>query len=147
MISRSLARALRDAGVRWTPQDGDRFALVAEGLDDQVFTVSEMTIEEHRYETGSVLGFNGTTEWALDSVALEDALWLPAEHQLRNLLAGTFRSLTRTSAGGPEDATDGAAPRWTVGVALPEGERTFTADDPADAYAEALLTLVRAAAA
>jgi hypothetical protein len=30
---------------------------------------------------------------------------------------------------------------------MPEGERTFTADDPADAYAEALLTLVRAAAA
>ena len=146
MISRSLARALRDAGVRWTPQDGDRFSLVADGLDEQVFTVSEMTIEEHRYETGSVLGFNGTTEWALDSVALEDALWLPAEHQLRDLLAGTFRSLTRTPARGAEDTADDATPRWTVDVALPEGGRAFTADDPSDAYAEALLMLVRAAA-
>ena len=140
MISRTLARALRDAGVRWTPHDGDRFALDADGLDKQVFTVSEMTIEEHRYETGSVLGFNGTTEWALDSVALEDALWLPAEHQLRELLGGTFRSLTRA------DATDAAA-RWTVDVTFPEGPRSFAAEDPADAYAEALLTLVRAAAA
>ena len=139
MISRSLARALRDAGVRWTPHDGDRFALDADGLDGQVFTVSEMTIEEHHYDTGSVLGFNGTTEWALDSVALEDALWLPAEHQLRDLLGGTFRSLTR-------DAAD-AEPRWTVDVQLPEGTRAFTAADPSDAYAEALLTLVRAAAA
>lgn len=137
MISRSLARALRDAGVRWTPQDGDRFALDADGLDEQVFTVSDMTIEEHHYDTGSVLGFNGTTEWALDSVALEDALWLPAEHQLRDLLAGTFRSLTRAPAGAG----------WTVAVVLPEGERTFSADDPSDAYAEALLALVRAAAA
>ncbi|GMA24503.1 hypothetical protein GCM10025864_22620 [Luteimicrobium album] len=135
MISRSLARALRDAGVRWTPQDGDRFVLDADGLDEQVFTVSDMTIEEHHYDTGSVLGFNGTTEWALDSVALEDALWLPAEHQLRGLLAGTFRSLTR------------AGTRWTVAVVLPDGERSFSADDPSDAYAEALLTLVRAAAA
>jgi hypothetical protein len=145
MISRSLARALRDAGVRWTPQDGDRFALDADGLDEQVFTVSDMTIEEHHYETGSVLGFNGTTEWALDSVALEDALWLPAEHQLRDLLAGTFRSLTRTAA--DDGAPAVSAARWTVVVALPEGERTFTADDPSDAYAEALLTLVRASVA
>ncbi|MGC5167369.1 pilus assembly protein CpaE [Luteimicrobium sp. DT211] len=143
MISRSLARALRDAGVRWTPLDGDRFALDADGLDDQVFTVSEMTIEEHRYETGSVLGFNGTTEWALDSVALEDALWLPAEHQLRDLLGGTFRSLSRVAA---EDGSDATA-RWTVDVALPAGPQSFTAVDPSDAYAEALLTLVRAAAA
>ena len=137
MISLAHAAALHEAGLRWHPRPGDRFAVRT--LEDQVFTISDMVVEPHDYPTGTVLGFNGTTEWALDSVALEDALWLPAEHQLRDLLGGTFRSLTR-------DAAD-AEPRWTVDVQLPEGTRAFTAADPSDAYAEALLTLVRAAAA
>ncbi|PJI93851.1 hypothetical protein CLV34_1330 [Luteimicrobium subarcticum] len=135
----ALALSLRDAGVRWTPADGDRFvveSLLDEGAEPNVFTVSEMTIEEHRYETGSVLGFNGTTEWALDSVALEDALWLPAEHQLRALLGGTFAALERTAEG------------FRVTTSAPAGSgdaRAFDAPVCEDAYAEALLALVRSA--
>ena len=34
-----------------------------------------MTIEAHHYPTGTELGFNGTTEWALDSVSADDSLW------------------------------------------------------------------------
>ena len=77
MISDPLARALRAAGLVWHPESGDRFRIEAELLTDVVFTLSDMTIEAHRYESGTVLGFNGTTEWALDSVDLDDALWLP----------------------------------------------------------------------
>ena len=40
-----------------------------------------------------MIGFNGTTEWALDSVELQHSVWLPSETQLRELLAGTFRAL------------------------------------------------------
>jgi hypothetical protein len=142
MISAPLARSLRAAGLRWTPDDGDRFVIDSTDeagehpLEGSVFTISEMTIEEHRYETGSVLGFNGTTEWALDSVALEDALWLPAEHQLRDALAATFRSLSRHGDGSFE-----------VTVELPDGEHRFTDDDPAEAYGAALLALVTATVA
>ena len=64
---------------------GDRFQLDEPEFEADVFTVSEMTIEPRAYPTGTILAFNGTTEWALDSVALEEALWLPREDQLREL--------------------------------------------------------------
>jgi hypothetical protein len=95
VISTSLARQLRDAGLRWKPASGDRFQIDRPELDGDVFTVSDLTIEPHEYSTGTVLGFNGTTEWALDSVAVEDALWLPREDQLRDLLRAAFVRLER----------------------------------------------------
>ncbi len=96
MISVSLALRLRDAGVGWDPRPGDRFVIPDRGMDDDVFVLSDMTVELHEHRSGPFIGFNGTTEWALDSVAQREALWLPAEHQLRELLGGTFRSLSRT---------------------------------------------------
>lgn len=99
MISTGLARRLRDAGLRWSPRSGDRFHIDRRELDADVFTVSELTIEAHDYPSGTVLGFNGTTEWALDSVDLDDTLWLPHEDQLRDLLRGAFRSLDAIDEG------------------------------------------------
>ncbi len=77
MISTDLAVALRDAGLVWHPASGDRFQLDEPEFDADVFTVSEMTIEPRKYPTGVILAFNGTTEWALDSVALvlQSRLW------------------------------------------------------------------------
>jgi hypothetical protein len=46
-----------------------------------------------------ILAFNGTTEWALDSLEARDAVWLPREDQLRALLGDAFVSLEH--AGGP----------------------------------------------
>ncbi len=132
MISTELARALRDSGLRWKPQAGDAFRIDRIEADEEVFILSDMTVEAHEFSTGTVLGFNGTTEWALDSVALDDALWLPHEHQLRGLLARAFVSL---SAG------------FEV-VAVIDGEPSrFRADAAADAYAKALLALLDSLAA
>lgn len=134
MISRDLALLLHSTGLRWHPRSGDRFGMLVDGVDE-VFTVSEMTIEPHEYDTGTVLGFNGTTEWALDSVALADAVWLPREDQLRELLGGTFRSLARASDG-----------TYQVLVELAgRPEQVFTADTAEDAYGLALLSLIAAA--
>lgn len=133
MISVSLALDLRSAGVGWRPASGDSFVITREGFESDVFVVSDMTIESHEFETGTILGFNGTTEWALDSVAVEDALWLPREDQLRGLLGSTFSSLARSGDG------------YTVGVVV-NGERSeWDAAEPADAYAAALLRMVGAA--
>lgn len=134
MISLAHAAALHEAGLRWHPRPGDRFAVRT--LEDQVFTISDMVVEPHDYPTGTVLGFNGTTEWALDSVAQEDALWLPREDQLRDLLGGTFRSLARSTYGGYQVLIEVAG----------RPEQVFSADEAADAYAQALLALVLAAA-
>ncbi len=134
MISRDLAIALKEAGLVWHPESGDRFQLdlpeqEAE-VEADVFTVSEMTIEARRYPTGTILAFNGTTEWALDSVAFADAVWLPREDQLRELLRATFRSLTRL-----EDS-------FEVRIELGGGELRFEHPDVAEAYGLALLELV-----
>ena len=131
MLALDLALALRSAGLRWVPQLGDRFVLPGRGMDDDVFVLSNMTVEVHEFPTGKVIGFNGVTEWALDSVEHSEAVWLPGEHQLRDLLGGMFRSLVSTSEG------------YEVTVQLPDGEQTFTADGAADAYATALLAVLR----
>jgi len=134
VISRDLALRLRRTGLHWNPASGDRFGMLVDEVDE-VFTVSEMTIEAHHYPTGTVLGFNGTTEWALDSVAQEDTVWLPREDQLRELLGGTFRSLARS--------TDGL---YQVLVELAgRPEQVFSAPEAEDAYALALLSLIEAA--
>jgi len=89
MIDVDLARRLRDAGLRWHPRPGDRFTIEQGDFDSaEVFTISDMTVEAHDYPTGTVLGFNGTTEWALDSVAATDALWLPREDSCVTCSAG-----------------------------------------------------------
>lgn len=155
MISQQLAVALRDSGLRWRPAAGDRFVIPQVGLEDELFTLSEMTIEAREYPTGTILGFNGTTEWALDSVAQEDALWMPREDQLRDLLGRTFVSLTREAVDVPggdlDDAPD--APEaagsavYRVTTRGPGGERTFDAETAADAYGLALLALTQHALA
>ena len=134
-ISRDAAERLRRAGLVWHPQAGDRFVVLAEALVDEVFTVSDMVVESHDHPTGTILGFNGTTEWALDSVRIEDALWLPREDQLRDLLGPAFRSLARSTTGW-----------YQVLVEVPgRPEQVFDSENAADAYAEALLSLVKAA--
>ena len=138
MISAELARALEVAGLAWHPARGDRFILTTAAFDSsEVFTVSDMVVEAHEFPTGTVLGFNGTTEWALDSAQASDALWLPREDQLRELLGAAFRRLER--AGGA----------YLVIAALPgdagDGASMFEGPEPAEAYGTALLALIRRA--
>lgn len=68
MISIELARRLRDAGLRWQPDDGDRFVIPDRNLDNRVFSISEMTVDVRGVPGGPLITFNGTVEWALDSV-------------------------------------------------------------------------------
>ena len=138
MISRGLALRLREAGLTWQPSAGDRFQFAREDMEStgtDAFTVSDMTIEAHHYPSGTVLGFNGTTEWALDSVSVADAVWLPREDQLRSALRGTFERLER----------DGDA--WAVTTRFRNEVATFTAASADDAYGNALLAQVLAARA
>jgi hypothetical protein len=132
MISLDLARRLRAAGLTWSPVSGDRFVVVDRGMDEEVFVVSEMTVEVHDLPHGSVIGFNGTVEWALDSVNGDDAVWLPRESQLRELLGGTFRRLDRT------------ADRWRVRTEVNGAAHEVTHTDAEQAYALALLELLDA---
>jgi len=96
MLSRELAVALRGAGLRWSPAKGDRFVVPDRDLDDEVFVVSDMVVEAVDVpDGGRLLAFNGTTEWALDSLEAAEAIWLPREDQLRVRLGDAFVSLER----------------------------------------------------
>jgi hypothetical protein len=127
MIGAGTARRLRAAGLAWTPASGDAFVIDAHELDDQVFYLSDLTVELYDFDTGPVLGFNGTTEWALDSVAQEQALWLPREDQLREHLGAAFTRLER-------DGDDHV-------VVLADGSHV-AAPTAADAYAAGLLLVL-----
>ena len=128
MLRLELAQRLRADGVPWTPVAGDRFVAPDREMDDEVFVVSDVTIEVQDLPTGPVLGFNGTTEWALDSLDLEQVLWLPREGQLRELLGPRFRRLEPAPAG------------WAVVVQDGEGgERRAVDADVECAYALAVL--------
>ena len=132
MLSVSLALALRDAGLTWSPARGDAFVMPDRGMDDDVFVLSDMTVELQHFPAGPVIGFNGTTEWALDSVEQSEALWLPAEHQLRELLGDSFNGLHRDGSG------------YRVTVLSPSGTASYDGADPAEAYGRALLALLQA---
>jgi len=127
MTATDLALQLRRAGLRWRPAPGDRFFLPHRGMDEDVFVLSDMTVEVHEFPTGRVIGFNGVTEWALDSVDVDEAVWVPAEHQLRDLLAGLFVSLVRETEG------------FTVTVRVDGVDTRHAAASASDAYALALL--------
>jgi hypothetical protein len=99
VISVDLAEQLALAGLRWAPASGDMFVLPHRDMDEQVFVLSDMTVEVHQFPSGEVIGFNGTVEWALDSVERHEALWLPREDQLRDLLGEQFRALRREPDG------------------------------------------------
>ncbi len=130
MTSLTSARALKDAGLVWLPAKGDRFVIPDREMDGDVFVVSDMTIEAQDLASGQVLGFNGTTEWALDSVEAADVLWLPREGQLRAEIGAAFDGLH----------LEGGA--WEVATSLPDGGWALSrAADAEEAYALALLGL------
>ena len=126
MITVEQARRLRKAGALWVPGAGDRFVVPDREMDDDVFVVSDMTVEVHDYPGGKVIGFNGTTEWALDSIEQREVIWLPREEQLRALLGARFQRMEAVPEGFAVVTTDG----------------TYVSADAEQAYAEALLALL-----
>jgi hypothetical protein len=130
VISVELAARLRDAGLEWSPTAGDRFVIPIRGLDDRVYVVSEMTIETQVLPSGSIVRFNGTTEWALDSIPQDEVIWLPHEAQLRSLLGARFVRLE-------------AVPDGFVVVLEDRGRTERHVDIDAErAYARALLAVL-----
>ncbi len=131
MIDTDLARDLHAAGLIWSPLPGDRFTVKNEAMADDVYHLADMTVDVQQFVGGAVIGFNGVAEWALDSVELEETLWLPREDQMRAVLGDTFAGLAKTNAG------------YAVVVTL-EGERhTFDHIDAECAYGQALLAHLR----
>lgn len=130
MISRELASDLKPS-LTWVPRNGDQFFIPRPEIGESVFTVSDMVVEMVTRDGDTRFHFNGTVEWALDSVEAGEVVWLPREDQLRSLLGQHFLSLDA----GPDG--------FVVTVSGP-GRAHHTTPEPeaADAYARALLYVV-----
>ena len=122
-LATRLAEQRRARRETWEPAAGDRFHVPDRDIDE-VFVISDMTIETAHLPTGLVIRFNGTTEWALDSIEAAEVVWLPREEQLRAMLAGRFVALAVAEEG------------WAVTLA--DGSRYADADAEC-AYARAVL--------
>lgn len=136
MIDIDIARRLREAGLPWTPADGDLFVIDNPQLREEPFMLSSMVVEIGTSRNGRpVFRFNGTTEWALDSVEQHEALWIPREDQLREALAEAFVALRRRDDGG-----------HLVEMRTPDGAlRPVVAPRAEDALAGAVLVHLREA--
>lgn len=135
MISRELAAELRSAGLSWTPSKGDWFVIPDKGLDALEFVISDMVIETRTMAFDKkLLAFNGTSEWAMDMLAASEALWLPHEEQLRELLGEAFIGL---------EHLPGETPGYAVSMLIGDTECRFVDVDVAKAYGRAALELLR----
>jgi hypothetical protein len=131
VIPLDLAVRLRDAGLAWVPVPGDRFVIPDRDMDDKVFVLSDMTIEIHDLPEGRpIIGFNGTTEWALDDLDKDEAVWMPREDQLRDLIGTAFRRLERLDGG------------YRVVATINGTDGSFAGRHPEEAYGRALLRLL-----
>jgi hypothetical protein len=127
MISRDLAARLAPH-LTWTPHNADQFFIPRPEISDSIFSVSDMVVELVERDGESRFHFNGTVEWALDSVEYSEVVWLPREDQLRQLIGDHFLSLDRSSDG------------FVVTVSGPGHAQHTPAESQAeDAYARALL--------
>ena len=131
MITREQAAGLARQGLAWHPASGDRFYVPDRDLDDEVFVVSGMSIEVSDLPSGTEMRFNGTVEWALDSIAQSEVIWLPREEQMRDALGDRFLRLESVTGGFAVVLDDGAG-----------GETRHVDIDAERAYARALLSVL-----
>lgn len=140
MLSLATARALKEAGLPWTPAAFDFFAVIDRGLDDHLFVISEMPAGIATLQGQPVVSFQGAVEWALDFIATIDVVWVPTETQLREHLSA--RLLTDPHA----RLTLRAAPdRCQCEVRFRDQDLAFDAANGSEAYAAALLAILRLA--
>ena len=116
----------------WAPAPGDHFHVPDRDLDETVFVVSDMVVEVRELPSRQrYLAFNGTTEWALDSIEQEEVVWLPREDQLRALLGEAFLRLEAVPGGFAVTVQGG-----------PGGEQRHVDLTAETAYARAVLSLL-----
>lgn len=134
MISLSLSRRLKHAGLEWAPALHDFFAVPDRGMDNRVFVIGDMLANIERLLGSQVVAFQGSSEWALDYLVTTEAIWIPTEAQLRQMLqerlAGEAQPAVRLSSSPVSHRCE---------IAF-QGERmSFDAGDGAEAYGQALL--------
>ena len=138
MITLETACKLKKAGLVWEPALHDFFAIPDRELDDSVFVISDVQVTVESIFGAQVVSFQGASEWALDSLLKDEAVWLPSEEQLRDALEVV---LLKAGESGVQLFSDLDGCRCMVSVG---GERLkFSASQASEAYAKAFLFLLK----
>ena len=139
MLSNETAWRLKEAGLSWVPALHDFFAVPAPGLQDRLFVLSDMLVEQAVLQGWPAIQFNGSAEWALDYIMQADAVWVPTDAQLR---AAIFERL-------PEAALTLRITQTAVSLTVESAAAgmALEAVNTSEAYAAALLALLERAAA
>jgi hypothetical protein len=137
MISLETATQLKQAGLRWIPENYDFFAIPDRGLDEHIFVISNvMTTVEVRQKL-SVISFQGTVEWALDYVTISEAVWLPGEEQLRKIILSYLPDMDQ-----PMLRLEKTAAGYSCSIRFQDQWLSFESKKASEAYAASLLYLL-----
>lgn len=137
MINLALGKLLKNAGLRWVPVDGDRFAIPSKELENEQFIVSGMAVQVEVMSGREMITFNGASEWAMDYITVAEAIWLPSDAQLcaeiQARLVNPYRAQLSLEI----------SPSSCTGV-LYQGEiqKKFTSKVLSDVYGQVLLYLL-----
>lgn len=134
-LSLDTAQKLKAVGIVWEPTTHDFFAIPDVDMDDRVFALSDMTVSLEVLDGYRAITFVGAVEWALDFIYHADAVWLPTESQLRELIVaqlGDHPSLSlQTSIGG-----------YVATIERDAKRQVYEGVNAIEAYAATLLALV-----
>jgi hypothetical protein len=136
MISLETAHALKAAGLEWHPALHDFFALPDHGLDERIFVIADLPANVSVLQGQQVFTFEGAAEWAMDYIVTTEAVWLPTESQLRQAIEARTPDAPLLLAVSPEGYECSI-------VFRPEAAVSFRATSAEDAYAQALLFLLK----
>lgn len=132
MLSLALAEQLKKAGLEWQPSLHDTFAVPERGMNEQRFVITEVLAYIEMFRGSPVVTFHGTAEWALDFILQTEAVWIPSETQLREMIVEQAGDVVLAQT------ADGYECRLKY-----RGETlVFAADNACDAYGSALLQLL-----
>lgn len=134
-ISLESAIKLKQAGLTWSPKTNDFFGVPDVGMDNKVFAMSDMTVSMEVLHGYHAITFNGAVEWALDFVYKADAVWLPTESQLREMVVARLGDepsmVLQTSIGG-----------YVVVIKSDGSKQVFEGITAEEAYTAALMSLL-----
>lgn len=137
MILLETAQRLKASGLVWRPALNDFFAIPERGMDDRVFVISDLLANIERLQGVLVVSFQGASEWALDSLVLTEAVWMPSESQLREILVTLLIAQGRSGL-----RLIGSLSGYLCEIPTDLGWKQFTSPDASEAYAQAILYLM-----
>jgi hypothetical protein len=141
MISLSMARRLKEAGLTWIPAMHDFFAVPDRGLDDRIFVINDIMAYIEIRNNLPMVTFHGTAEWALDYLLTSEVIWLPKEEQLRMQLMRLLSAELQ-----PAMLLASTAEGYRLVVQVADNRLAFDAPEASEAYAAALLLLLERSA-